>query len=203
MFESHLLRQVKEGERLIRIVRRYWVTMILPVTLSALCIIAPFFFLVPMFRLGTPGVAGFFSLIIVGVFFALRTTFVYSLNAFVITDRRIIDIDQHGLFNRAVSECSFATVQDVSIRVKGVFQTFFHYGSVLIQTAGTTANLELDGVKHPENVQEVISRLVEDSHQEKDGSNLSAQDLLHLAEKMKEGLTPDQFRKILGQKTKE
>ncbi|MFC1687816.1 PH domain-containing protein [Patescibacteria group bacterium] len=204
MFESTLLKYLKEDEKLVRVVRRYWITLFGPILVSAIFIIAPFFFLVPLFRFGIIGVAGFVSLILIGIFSAFRATYIYSLNAFLISDRRIIDIDQHGIFHKTISESPYHNIQDVSVRVKGIGQTLFHFGSVMIQTAGTTANLELHNVKNPEVVQEVIGRL---AHEANDGSDdntstLSAAELLHLAEKIKEGLTPDQFRKLMDKKTK-
>lgn len=204
MFESTLLKYLKEDEELIRIVRRYWVTLFGPILLSAIFIIAPFFFLVPLFRIGTIGVIGFTVLVLVGILSAFRTAYIYSLNAFIITDRRIIDIDQHGVFHKTISESPYHNIQDVSVQVKGIGQTIFHFGSIMIQTAGTTANLELHSVKNPEVVQEVIGKLAHEANNESDDNNstLSAAELLHLAEKIKEGLTPDQFRKLMDKKTK-
>lgn len=205
MFERKLLNNVKEDERVVLIVRRYWVTMLLPIFASTLCIIAPFFFLVPLFRLGSRGVGGFIFLLVLGIFLFVRTLYVYSLNAFILTDQRVIDVDQRGLFHRMVSECLYRNVQDVSIRVSGIGQTLFHFGSIVIQTSGASPNVELDGVKSPERVQEAVSRLIEESKEDAQTTDgeMSATELLHLAEKMKEGLTPDQFRTLLGKKRKE
>ena len=203
MFESRLRKYLKESERLIRIVRPYWLTMLGSMALSAILSIAPFFFLVPLFRLGGWGVGGFIVLVVGGVYLIARTAFVFSLNAFIVTKSRIIDVDQRGFFDRTVSESSFDTIQDISVRIRGIFQTMFHYGSVVIQTAGTTANIELHGVKDPEEVQEMLTRLVQDRRNtETDESQMSATELLHLAEKIKEGLTPDQFRRMTGEKEK-
>lgn len=204
MFESQLRGYIKEGERLIRVVRPYWLTMFGSMIASAVLSIAPFFFLVPLFRLGGWGVAGFVVLVVLGVFLALRTAFVFSLNVFIVTDARIIDVDQRGFFERTVSESTLDTIQDVSVRVKGILQTLFHYGSVMVQTAGTTATLELNGVKNPEEIQDMITGLLQERKKtEGTESEMSAAELLHLAEKIKEGLTPDQFRRMIGQKQKD
>ena len=60
----------------------------------------------------------------------------YYLDAFVITDKRILDIDQIGLFRHTVSEFRMDKVQDVTIEVPNFSATFFHYGNIKIQTAG-------------------------------------------------------------------
>ncbi len=203
MFESRLLQNVKGDERLVQIVRRYWLTLTTPILASIVLIVAPFFFLVPLFRLGTKGVAGFTALLILGILWMVRTLMVYSLNVFILTDMRIIDVDQRGFFNRSVSECLYRNIQDVSIRVKGLAATMFHYGNIIIQTAGSASNVELEGVKDPQKVQEVISRLVEESEHSDDGDGMSAAELLQLAQQMKQGLKPEQFRRLFNRKTEE
>ncbi|MFA6909404.1 MAG: PH domain-containing protein [Patescibacteria group bacterium] len=203
MFETRIVKYVKEDEHLVMIVRRFWLSVLLPASFSLACSIASFFFLVPLFRKGTIGVVGFFVLLLFGILLAVRTAIVYAFNAFLITDKRIIDIDQRGFFDRTVSECAYTNVQDVSIRMKGMAATLFRYGSILIQTAGTTTNLELSGVHHPERIQEVVSRLIEESQQTgNDGESLTASELLHLAQKIKEGLSVDEFRKLISQSRK-
>ena len=207
MFESSILKHLKNDEEPVRIVRKYWITLVGPLSVSALCSIAPFFFLVPLFRLGSLGVAFFVILAVTGLLIFFRSLYVYSLNAFLITNKRIIDIDQHGFFRKTVSESSYQSIQDVSVRFHGIFQTVFHYGSILIQTAGSTANLEIFDAKNPEAVQDIVGNLIEASRRinnekEPTGTDLSASELLHLAEKLKEGMTPDQFRKIIGKNSK-
>jgi uncharacterized membrane protein YdbT with pleckstrin-like domain len=66
----------------------------------------------------------------------------YWLDAWILTNERIIDIEQKGLFSREVSEFKLDKIQDVSIDVSGVIPTLFHYGSVQIQTAGFEREFE-------------------------------------------------------------
>lgn len=60
----------------------------------------------------------------------------YWLDAWIITDLRIIDIEQKGLFHREASEFVISRVQDVTITVPGMLATFFKFGNLTIQTAG-------------------------------------------------------------------
>jgi uncharacterized membrane protein YdbT with pleckstrin-like domain len=76
-----------------------------------------------------------------------------------VTDRRIVDIEQDGLFHRKISELSLDEIQDVSARVNGPFATLFHYGDVLIQTAGTLPNFIFTAVPHPYRVSKEIADL--------------------------------------------
>ena len=141
------------------IIRKFPLVFILPIIFSAVFIIAPFFFLYPLFHWSSWGVGIFFVLLIICLLLALRTFIIYSFNVFVITNQRIIDIDQAGLFDRTVSETTYDKIQDVSFRRKGISQTVWHYGSVVIQTAGQQANIELTGVKSPEKIQQLITEI--------------------------------------------
>ncbi len=156
MFEQKLLKNLKEEENVIEIVRKYPLVFAAPTIVSILFIIIPFFLMYPLFRWSNWGVVVFFVLVGIGILLALRVFVIYSYNVFMITNERIIDIDQRGLFDRTVSEITYDKIQDVSFRRKGVLQTVLHYGNVIVQTASSQVNIELNGVKNPEYVQQVI-----------------------------------------------
>lgn len=59
----------------------------------------------------------------------------YYLDIWIITSKRIIDIEQRGLFDRSISEFSLANVQDVTIEISGVVQTLLKFGNLHVQTA--------------------------------------------------------------------
>ncbi|MFA6553624.1 MAG: PH domain-containing protein [Patescibacteria group bacterium] len=163
MFESKIEKNIKEGEEVIRIVRKYPLVFCWPIFWSAIFIIAPFFFLVPLWQWGRWGVGLFFISLVFGLLLGVRVAVLYSLNIFVITSERIIDIDQTGFFSRTVSETTYDKIQDVSYSIKGIMQTFLHYGDVIIQTAGQQVNLELNSVKDPEKIQQVIIHVKQDN----------------------------------------
>lgn len=159
MFEARLKKVLKPDEEVISIIKKYFIVFIVPLLISAVFIIASFFFLYPLFHMGWWGVLIFFILLLIGILSALRVLIIYSYNVFIITDHRIIDIDQKGFFERTVSETNFEKIQDVSFHIKGILPTFLHYGSIIIQTAGQQANIELSNVKNPGKVQQTIIEL--------------------------------------------
>ena len=59
----------------------------------------------------------------------------YYLDVWIVTDHRILDINHTGLFNRDISELRLSKIQDVTIKIKGVFPTFLDYGDLIVQTA--------------------------------------------------------------------
>jgi len=60
----------------------------------------------------------------------------YYLDVWVITDKRIIDLEQRGLFSRETSEFLIERVQDVTVETPGFIPTMFDFGNMTIQTAG-------------------------------------------------------------------
>lgn len=83
----------------------------------------------------------------------------YTLDAWIITDRRIIDSTQHGFFNRTVSELRLSRIQDMSVQTQGVIQTLLHFGDLQIQTAGTEEKFKLFQIPNPERVKDTIAKM--------------------------------------------
>lgn len=85
----------------------------------------------------------------------------YYLNLQIITDRRIVDVDQTGLFSHTVSELHIENIEDVTSDTKGLFGTLFNYGMVYVQTAASIERFEFDNVPNPAAVEKLILDLYE------------------------------------------
>lgn len=149
----------KAGEEIMAVVRHFGLTFWPQILAVALLIILPFFLIFLLFGWGYWGVGLFLFLIFLGALYAVRTLVIWYYNAFIITNLRIIDIDQRGFFERVVSEAVYEKIQDVSYRRKGIWQTIFRYGDVRIQMVGSDSGLEIKNVRSPERVQELISQM--------------------------------------------
>jgi len=86
----------------------------------------------------------------------------YYLDTWIITNERIINIEQEGLFNRTASELDLAAVQDTTAEIRGIWQTLFTYGQVYVQTAGEKGRFHFKNIDNPEHVKELVTRLVEE-----------------------------------------
>ena len=60
----------------------------------------------------------------------------HYLDVWIITNERVIDGEQHGLFRRETSEFGIDKVQDITVEVPHMIATFLKYGNLRIQTAG-------------------------------------------------------------------
>jgi len=91
----------------------------------------------------------------------------YYLNINIVTNERIVDITQKNLLHNTVSELHLNQIEDVTAETKGMFQTFFNYGNVYIQTAGETNYFEFTKVPRPTHITKVILDLYEQLPPEK------------------------------------
>jgi len=92
----------------------------------------------------------------------------YYLDVWVVTNKRIVDIEQHSLFSRDLSEFRLDRIQDVTIEVKGLLPTLLHFGDIHVQTAGETREFIIRGIPNPYKVRDILTkehdRAVMESH---------------------------------------
>ena len=60
----------------------------------------------------------------------------YWLDSLIVTDLRIIRINQKSLFWREVSEFMLSRVENITIETPGILGAFFQFGNIAIETAG-------------------------------------------------------------------
>lgn len=103
----------------------------------------------------------FISLILI-LFIWLYTFIVwtdYYLDVWILTNERLLDIEQKGLFHRVISVLRFSRIQDITSEVRGFIPTFFHFGDISIQTAAEQERFKLDQIPHPIRVRRTIIKL--------------------------------------------
>lgn len=88
----------------------------------------------------------------------------YTLNTVTITDHRIIDSDQHGFFNREISELHSHRIQDVSVHTNGIIETFLKFGNVTVQTAASEKQFIFHQIPRPDRVKDVIMQMARSRH---------------------------------------
>ena len=114
------------------VIRRHWIVFLPPAAISLFLLLAP--------ALAAPGLAAtakfLFALYLLAFSLGALIVWVkYYLDAWIITDQRIIDIEQHGLFRREVSEIAMEKIQNVTIEIPGFLATVMKFGTIKIQTA--------------------------------------------------------------------
>ena len=158
----------KVDESIILLLRRHWLVFVFR--------FLPFFFLliglVVFHVLGTiffkfSGLKfdlNWFYLVesFLGIFWwlALFITWVnFYLDVWIVTDNRVVNIEQVALFSRNISELKHNKIQDVTSEVRGIIPTLFNYGDVYIQTAGNKQRFVFKQIFNPTNTRNIIMQL--------------------------------------------
>jgi len=175
MLNIHQLPNQRPGEKIIKGLRRHWFSLLRIVIALLLLFIVPGV-LVWMFwdsvsvwmanPVTGPVITVLGSMYFLSVWlFAFLEFTDYYLDVWIITNERVLNIEQEGLFERTASELDLASVQDATAEVRGFLQTMFSYGNVFVQTAGEKERFHFKDVPRPEEVQELVMSLVQDDKQ--------------------------------------
>lgn len=96
----------------------------------------------------------------IGLFFF--TYFVtFYLDLLIITNDRLLHIEQHGLFSRTVAELDLCNIQDATSEVHGFFSSLFRFGTLHIQTAGAGNQFIIKHIPNPEKLRQTILDLAD------------------------------------------
>ncbi len=80
----------------------------------------------------------------------------YYLDVAIITNDRMVDIEQATLFSRTVAEVDLYQIQDATSEVKGFVRSLFNYGDVVAQTAGPVPKFILNSVPDPHRIRQML-----------------------------------------------
>jgi hypothetical protein len=152
-----------EGEKLLVFTRRHWYVlfgMLFGTFLASLAPIVLIVLLAPFIVSYENGSLIFLFgwmlyLMMLWYTLAYKIT-MHSLDTWIVTDERILDIVQIGFFNRKVSELYLDTIQDISVNTKGVVQSYFNFGNIEIQTAAAANRFLFDKVPNPIEIKDII-----------------------------------------------
>lgn len=89
---------------------------------------------------------------------------IFYLDMWIVTNDRIVDVEQLGLFSRTISELDLFRIQDVTTDVHGLFATLLKYGTVSVKTASSNIHIVFKDVSQPNKIREDLIRL---SHEDR------------------------------------
>ncbi len=154
--DEYLSTQMQSGERIIEIIRRHGVITSPAVVGGAALVCFDFFLLAWFFAHAPIGPIGFVLLAVVGALLIGRSLFIWRKNLFVVTNQRVIYVDQRGVFEQHVSEVAYANMKDVRYSIRGVWGTMFRFGTLTIQCAGVNEPLNVMKLPRPQEVQRLV-----------------------------------------------
>lgn len=178
----------KENEKILLVLHRHWfdiASQFLMILLMLAVFVGSYTFSSIFYNLtDNPAFAKELVAFLRNLFFMLIwiTFFViwidYYLDVWIVTDRRIVNIEQKGLFARVTSELEMDKIQDVTTEVQGLIHTFLNYGDLFVQTAAEKERFIFHNIPDP----------------------YSVKDLLMAIQKKQEALEENQFGELIRKK---
>lgn len=153
------------GEQVILLLRRHWFILFMHTTTTVLLLLAPFVLgIILRATFGDLQTLTVYPFLILGLWLYLMFIWLYFflgwidyyLDAWIVTNERIINIEQNGLFNRVVSEQKLYRIQDVTAEVTGTIHTLLNFGNVYIQTAAEISRFAFEDIPEPYRVKKIV-----------------------------------------------
>jgi len=163
--------RLEDDEQLLSIVRRHWFVFLLRILSVVSMAFAPFiiFLILSFFEplstmIGTALSAFSDQILFVSALWLLvawmRLAHEWTdqyLDLWVVTDRRIISINQETMFVRSVGSFRLERLQDMNIIIPGFLATMFDYGDIEAQTAsGSEEEFQVRNLPKPRELKSLI-----------------------------------------------
>lgn len=170
MYEEITFPGQHENEEVILFLRRHWFIFFMRLLLILVAIIGLVIIYI-IFNAATVNLneSEYYNLLLFGE--SLATLFIwnfffilwldYYLDAWIVTNERIINIEQRGFFTRKISELKLTKIQDVTSEIIGVIPTLIDYGNIHVQTAGEKERFTFYQIPNPNHVKNIIVQLQE------------------------------------------
>ncbi len=185
--------QIPRDEKIILVLRKHWFVLLVESLVFVGLAVAPalalsagaFFFKPDLASSLTILVGGAYIIWLLALwigFFVFWTDF--YLDIWIITDKRIVDIEQQGLFSRTTSALRHENIQDSTISEGGVVASLLGFGTVKVQSAAADVQIVIPYARSPRKVKELIMHLHDTTLEKTKTVRLAKEDIVALREAM-------------------
>jgi hypothetical protein len=84
----------------------------------------------------------------------------WKFSVYIVTDQRLIQITQKGLFKRSVVDLALPQIQMVNYSINGFQETLLGFGTIVVQTY--VGDLTIHDVHHPAKIQKELLKILRD-----------------------------------------
>ena len=187
-------------ERLVTVIRQSVLILIFKLTIPSIIIIVPFFFLYPLFNQGWWGIFIFVISVGIGLMLMAKKITIWSQQKLIITTKRLIDIDQKGIFQKIVSDIPLDKIQEIFYQIKGVVQTISRLGNLHIILSDGKSKIQIYNVSQPYKTQQLILDLKKDlTANDAISDKTDVDEFINLAKKVKTEIGQERFNEIINQ----
>lgn len=159
-----------KDEEIILIQRKYWLPFALEAIPLILIAILPFILFIFIEAIPLPqdiknifldysGYYFFFAFNLIFIIWLFLGTLWtnYYLDILIVTNRRVIDIEQIGLFARDEAEIRFEKIEDIRVEIVGFLPSLLKFGNIYIQSAAENREFILKDFQDPYKIKDVIA----------------------------------------------
>ncbi|MFA6017183.1 MAG: hypothetical protein WC744_03800 [Patescibacteria group bacterium] len=160
-FETH-----EEGEKVFLLLRSHPFTQIGWIFSSILIFILLFvlnIFIKDILSSGQIFIINIFFVVFI-LSYILFNILNWYFNVGIVTSKRVIDIDFYAVLYKEITVAQLGKIEDITVKSGGYFESLFDYGSIEIQTAGTTEYVEFNDVPYPTDAVQLINKLLSKKH---------------------------------------
>jgi hypothetical protein len=183
-------------EQIITTFRRHWIIFALEIIGLIVLFFLPLIFSAALPQALTAGGAVYFFIAVWMLMLWMRAFvvwFKYYFDVWVVTNHRLIDIEQISLFNRKVSTLDPEHIEDITIHIEGFWKSIFGFGDLVVQTAAHTQEFIMRDIKNPD---EAKQRVYETMQSSKDIERRKFAEELKPAEVFQNTLTHEQPNEV-------
>lgn len=148
---------LKEDEEVLASVPRFWIMYFWPGLFSFLFFLLPFFLIFLLFRWQTAGLVIFGCLAIFGLILLIRLISNYHNTYLLITNQRIIILEQTHWWHQTVQPINYQQIHDVTYSREGAWEQIFNFGNLQLRII--TGNIIIKDIRQPKVWQETITNL--------------------------------------------
>ena len=154
----------ERDENVVLIIRSHWIIYLPYAAMSFVILLIPLLMqaVVSDLSKSTAFFIGLFlSCLTISITMIIYAFVRWFYNVNIITDRRVIDLDFTSVVSHTLSEARLDKIEDVTHKQLGAIGSIFDIGTVYIQTAGATAEIEFGNIPRPRDVQDILYDLLE------------------------------------------
>lgn len=191
--------RLQAQEQIILATRQYLPSLAGRLLLSAGLVLLPCFLLVPLINWRPWGWWLLGGLVILALLVVGRTWRRWRGTMLVITNQRVVDIDQRGVWERVVSEAPLERVSDVHFSQRGLAGTLLRYGTVEYTITPGGTKIVSTPLRDPQKVGQIMMQAATPTTADGLATISSPAELVEWLKHMRATLGPADFTKILGQ----
>ncbi len=152
-------KHVDEEEEILRIVHKHWLLGVKSLWAPTL-VFAAIWSLLYYVRTKYAVYGVSLTAVVIGVWW-IRNFMDYYLDAWIVTNKGVVDLEWHGWFHRTSTRVLYSDIQGLEYEIHGITGTILGYGDISLEKISTGNTMTMPYVKNPRGVEVVILEAME------------------------------------------